>query len=131
MLIKCNSTDKYYQQDKNCIELKTQTCKASFATEVKQDKSKGAASCLMSSMGWSSKSLKSPSRRGCLQKASAESKNRAQVENEYGYCGSDRNYIRALLRTAKAALGEAVIFYTTDPPSLAEAGSLPGDELYT
>jgi hypothetical protein len=80
-----------------------------------------------------SKSLKSPSRRGYLQRLLniAESKNLAQVENEYGYCGSDRNYIRALLRTAKAALGEAVIFYTTDPPSLAEAGSLPGDELYT
>ncbi len=55
----------------------------------------------------------------------------AQVENEYGYCGSDADYIRHLLRTAKAALGDDVIFYTTDPPSLAEAGSLPGDELYT
>ncbi|EIE24551.1 hypothetical protein COCSUDRAFT_46851 [Coccomyxa subellipsoidea C-169] len=54
-----------------------------------------------------------------------------QVENEYGYCGSDAGYIRHLLRIAKAALGDDVIFYTTDPPSLAEAGSLPGDELYT
>lgn len=54
-----------------------------------------------------------------------------QVENEYGYCGNDRAYIRHLLRTAKAALGDDVVFYTTDPPSLAEAGSLPGNELYT
>ena len=54
-----------------------------------------------------------------------------QVENEYGYCGSDAAYIRHLLTTAKASLGEDVIFFTTDPPSLAAAGSLPGDELYT
>ncbi|BDA42797.1 beta-galactosidase [Coccomyxa sp. Obi] len=54
-----------------------------------------------------------------------------QVENEYGYCGHNREYIRHLLRTARAALGDDVVFYTTDPPSLAEAGSLPGNELYT
>ena len=53
------------------------------------------------------------------------------MENEYGYCGSDHDYIRHLLGTAKAVLGDDVIFYTTDPPSLAAAGSLPGDELYT
>lgn len=53
------------------------------------------------------------------------------MENEYGYCGSDSDYIRHLLATAKAALGDDVIFYTTDPPSLIQAGSLPGDELYT
>ena len=60
-----------------------------------------------------------------------ESSTYQQVENEYGYCGSDPAYIRRLLGTAKAALGDDVIFYTTDPPTLVAAGSLPGDELYT
>ena len=55
----------------------------------------------------------------------------SQVENEYGYCGSDPGYIRHLLGTARAVLGDDVIFFTTDPPALAAAGSLPGDELYT
>jgi beta-galactosidase len=54
-----------------------------------------------------------------------------QVENEYGYCGSDKGYLHHLLSTAKAALGDDVIFYTTDPPTLAAAGSLSGDEVYT
>ena len=54
-----------------------------------------------------------------------------QVENEYGYCGSDAGYIRHLVRTARRILGDGVVLYTTDSPSLAADGSLPGDEVYT
>ncbi len=54
-----------------------------------------------------------------------------QVENEYGYCGSDSGYIRHLVQVAREILGDDVILYTTDPPTLAEAGSLSGKEVYT
>ena len=54
-----------------------------------------------------------------------------QVENEYGYCGSDSSYIRHLVQVARGILGDDVILYTTDPPTLAAAGSLPGKEVYT
>ena len=54
-----------------------------------------------------------------------------QVENEYGYCGSDAGYIRHLVRAARRILGDSVVLYTTDPPSLVANGSLPGDEVYT
>ena len=55
----------------------------------------------------------------------------SQVENEYGYCGSDASYIRHLVQEARQILGDDVILYTTDPPTLAADGSLPGDEVYT
>ena len=54
-----------------------------------------------------------------------------QVENEYGYCGSDSTYIRHLVQAARNTLGNDVILYTTDPPTLAADGSLPGKEVYT
>lgn len=54
-----------------------------------------------------------------------------QVENEYGYCGSDSSYIRHLIQVAGGILGNDVILYTTDPPTLAAAGSVPGSEVYT
>ena len=54
-----------------------------------------------------------------------------QVENEYGYCGSDRAYLRHLLATARQQLGDEVILFTTDPPDLVHVGSLPGDEVFT
>ena len=54
-----------------------------------------------------------------------------QVENEYGYCGSDRAYLRHLLATARQQLGDDVILFTTDPPDLAHLGSLPGDQVFT
>ena len=54
-----------------------------------------------------------------------------QVENEYGYCGSNAGYIRHLVHVARRILGDSVVLYTTDPPSLAANGSLPGDEVYT
>ena len=54
-----------------------------------------------------------------------------QVENEYGYCGSDKAYLRHLLASARQQLGGNVILFTTDPPDLAHLGSLPGDAVYT
>jgi len=54
-----------------------------------------------------------------------------QVENEYGFCGSDRTYLRHLVATARRYLGPDVILYTTDPPPNVARGSLPGDEVYT
>ncbi len=56
---------------------------------------------------------------------------RLQVENEYGFCGSDRTYLRHLVATARRHLGPDVILYTTDPPPNVARGSLPGDEVYT
>jgi hypothetical protein len=53
------------------------------------------------------------------------------VENEYGFRGSNQEYLRALIRIARASLGKDVIIYTTDPPALAARGSLPGGEVYT
>lgn len=54
-----------------------------------------------------------------------------QVENEYGYCGSDKAYLRHLLATARQQLGNDVILFTTDPPDLVHLGSLPGEEVFT
>jgi beta-galactosidase len=54
-----------------------------------------------------------------------------KVENEYGFCGSDRTYLRHLVATARQHLGDEVILYTTDPPPNVARGSLPGDEVYT
>ena len=54
-----------------------------------------------------------------------------QVENEYGFCGSSKAYIRSLIATAKEAFGKDMIIFTTDPPSIVERGSIAGDEVYT
>ena len=54
-----------------------------------------------------------------------------QIENEYGYCGSDKAYLRHLLASARQQLGGNVTLFTTDPPDLAHLGSLPGSEVYT
>ena len=54
-----------------------------------------------------------------------------QVENEYGYCGSNTVYLRHLLATARQQLGDNVILFTTDPPDIARLGSLPGAEVLT
>ena len=57
--------------------------------------------------------------------------NAPQVENEYGYCGSDAGYLRRLLAAARRQLGDSVILFTTDPPDIARLGSLPGAEVLT
>ena len=35
-----------------------------------------------------------------------------QVENEYGYCGSNKGYLRHLLAAARRQLGDGVITLT-------------------
>lgn len=54
-----------------------------------------------------------------------------QIENEYGTWGDSKPYIRHLAATARAALGNDALLYTTDAHWLLERGSLPGDEVYT
>lgn len=54
-----------------------------------------------------------------------------QIENEYGFCGSDKEYLRHLAAKARQVLGEDVLLYTTDPVHVAPMGSLPGDEVLT
>lgn len=54
-----------------------------------------------------------------------------QMENEYGFCGSDKVYLRHLVARAHELLGDDVILYTTDPPANVAKGSLLGDEVYT
>lgn len=53
------------------------------------------------------------------------------MENEYGFCGDSKPYLRHLIATARATLGPDVILYTTDPPDRAIRGSIAGDEVYT
>ncbi|KAK2077073.1 hypothetical protein QBZ16_004706 [Prototheca wickerhamii] len=55
----------------------------------------------------------------------------AQIENEYGFCGDDKDYIRHLIGRAKEWLGPEVLLFTTDPPSVAARGSIAGDEILT
>ena len=54
----------------------------------------------------------------------------SQVENEYGFCGDSKPYLRNLIGVARKAMGDVVIF-TTDPPSIIEKGSIAGDEVYS
>lgn len=54
-----------------------------------------------------------------------------QIENEYGLCGHDKNYLRHLVTTARKHLGSEVILYTTDPPFYSIKGSLSGSDVYT
>ena len=53
-----------------------------------------------------------------------------QVENEFGFVGPNEKYMRHLVQTARASLGERALIYTTDPPPNIAQGSLPGDEVY-
>lgn len=54
-----------------------------------------------------------------------------QIENEYGFCGSSKAYLRHLAATARRHLGNNTILYTTDPPAIAPKGSIYGEEVYT
>jgi beta-galactosidase len=54
-----------------------------------------------------------------------------QIENEYGFCGSSKPYLRHLAATARQHLGNDTILYTTDPPAIAPKGSIYGEEVYT
>ena len=55
----------------------------------------------------------------------------AQIENEYGFCGEDKDYLRHLIATARAHLSPDVLLFTTDPPNVAPKGSIAGEEVYT
>ena len=52
------------------------------------------------------------------------------MENEFGFVGPNEKYMRHLVHTARASLGDAALIYTTDPPPNIAKGSLPGDEVY-
>ncbi|KAL6780686.1 hypothetical protein ACKKBF_B12155 [Auxenochlorella protothecoides x Auxenochlorella symbiontica] len=54
-----------------------------------------------------------------------------QIENEYGFCGSDKEYLRHLVGLARQHLGETAVLFTTDPPHVASDGTLPGSEIFT
>ena len=55
----------------------------------------------------------------------------AQIENEFGFLGPNEPYLRHLLASARAALGEGALIYTTDPPPNIQKGSLAGGDLYS
>jgi beta-galactosidase len=44
--------------------------------------------------------------------------------------GPNEKYMRHLLQTARASLGDTAVIYTTDPPTNINKGSLAGDEVY-
>eukprot|EP00887_Chlorella_sp_A99_P001001 scaffold5.g1001.t1 len=52
------------------------------------------------------------------------------VENEYGYCGSDKAYLAHLVASARHHLGPEALLYTTDPPSQIQRGTLAGDAVF-
>ncbi|KAK9790354.1 hypothetical protein WJX73_002613 [Symbiochloris irregularis] len=57
-----------------------------------------------------------------------------QLDNEYGYvewAPRNKDYIRWLATLAKQHLGNQTMLFTTDPPDIAEAGTLPESEIYT
>lgn len=54
-----------------------------------------------------------------------------QVENEYGFCGSDKDYLHHLVAKAREYLGPEVLLYTTDPAHVAAAGTVVGGDVLT
>ncbi len=54
-----------------------------------------------------------------------------QIENEFGFLGPNQPYLRHLLASARASLGDDVMIYTTDPPPNLAKGTLPGAEVYS
>ena len=57
-----------------------------------------------------------------------------QLDNEFGYVDwapGSRDYLRWLARLAWQHLGKQTILFTTDPPDIADRGTLPGDEILT
>ena len=55
----------------------------------------------------------------------------AQIENEFGFLGPNEPYLRHLLASARAALGDGALIYTTDPPPNIQTGSLAGGDVYS
>lgn len=54
-----------------------------------------------------------------------------QIENEFGFLGPNERYLRHLLATARASLGDEALIYTTDPPPNLGKGTLPGADVYS
>jgi beta-galactosidase len=54
-----------------------------------------------------------------------------QIENEYGFCGDDKSYLRSLASIVRTHLSDRVLLFTTDPPGVAPRGTLAGEEVYT
>lgn len=56
-----------------------------------------------------------------------------KVENEYGFCENspDAAYLTFLRDLASQLLGPETLLYTTDPPYVAEKGSLWGKQVYS
>ena len=54
-----------------------------------------------------------------------------QIANEYGMCGSDKQYLHELAAAVRGVLGRRTIVYTTDPPWLLDKGSIAGPEVFT
>lgn len=52
------------------------------------------------------------------------------MENEYGFCGDNKDYLQHLVATARTHLGNDIILYTTDPPGVINRGTLAGGEVY-
>ena len=53
-----------------------------------------------------------------------------QVENEFGFVGPNEPYLRHLNSTARNALGDNVVLYSTDPPSVIDDGTLGGNYVF-
>ncbi len=51
------------------------------------------------------------------------------MENEFGFVGPNEKYMRHLVGTVRASLGDDALIYTTDPPPNIAKGTLPGDEV--
>ncbi|WP_371079215.1 beta-galactosidase, partial [Salmonella enterica] len=54
-----------------------------------------------------------------------------QVENELGFVGPERAYMKHLARRAAALLGPDVVLFTVDPPDKLAAGALKGPSTLT
>ena len=54
----------------------------------------------------------------------------AQVENEFGFVGPNEPYLRHIVQTARQGLGDEVVLYSTDPPSVINKGTLGGHYVY-
>jgi hypothetical protein len=56
-----------------------------------------------------------------------------QIENEYGYYGHDKVYLRHLISLVRQHMGQGVLLYTVDGASLLPVvrGTLPGGEVLT
>ena len=71
--------------------------------------------------------------RGRERERNLEKLKKNSFKKKTASCGTDKEgeYLRHLISTARTHLGDDVLFYTTDPPGVAQHGSLPGKEVLT